>query len=99
MGRTRTARSARSCDRSIEGEVAHLRDLDLDGLRARWRAVFRKMAPKHLSRHLFFGMLAYRRRRTRPEPERQPIRPAQEYNNAGKERGSTGRQESTPACK
>lgn len=47
-------------DRSIESEIAHLRGLDLRGLRARWRQVFRKVAPDHLPRHLVFGVLAYR---------------------------------------
>jgi hypothetical protein len=46
-------------DTSIESEIAHLRDLDLKGLRARWHRAFRKPAPDHLPRHLLFGMLAY----------------------------------------
>jgi hypothetical protein len=29
-------------------EIAHLRDLDLRGLRARWHSVFRRKAPDHL---------------------------------------------------
>lgn len=41
-------------------EVARLRDLDLAALRARWRAVTGKAAPRHLPRHLLFRMLAYR---------------------------------------
>lgn len=44
---------------SIAEEIAHLRDLDLRGLRARWRSVFRKEAPGHLPRHLAFAILAY----------------------------------------
>ena len=49
---------------SIDEEIAHLRDLDLKGLHARWRAAFRKVAPPHLPRHLLFGILAYRSRPT-----------------------------------
>jgi hypothetical protein len=45
---------------SIEDEIAHLRDLDLKGLRARWRSVFQRPAPCHLSRHLLFAIMAYR---------------------------------------
>jgi hypothetical protein len=44
----------------IEAELAHLRDLDLEGLRARWRSVFRRRAPDHLPRHLLGRILAYR---------------------------------------
>jgi hypothetical protein len=44
----------------LEDEVAHLRDLDLSGLRARWHSVFRRKAPDHLPRHLLYRMVAYR---------------------------------------
>ena len=44
----------------LEGEIAHLRDLDLSGLRARWHSVFRRKAPDHLPRHLLYRMIAYR---------------------------------------
>jgi DUF2924 family protein len=44
----------------LEEEIARLRDLDLSGLRARWRSVFRHQAPDHLPRHLLFRMIAYR---------------------------------------
>lgn len=44
----------------INAEVAQLRDLGLDALRARWKLVFRREAPGHLPRHLLFAMLAYR---------------------------------------
>jgi hypothetical protein len=43
----------------VEDEIAQLRDLDLQGLRARWRSVFRRDPPIHLPRHLLFGVLAY----------------------------------------
>jgi hypothetical protein len=45
---------------SIEDEIAHLRDLDLVGLRARWQSVFQRRAPVHLTRHLLFAVIAYR---------------------------------------
>jgi len=45
---------------SIEDEIAHLRGLDLGGLRARWQNVFRRPAPAHLTRHLLFAVIAYR---------------------------------------
>ncbi len=45
---------------SVEDEIAHLRGLDLKGLRARWQSVFRQPAPAHLTRHLLFAIIAYR---------------------------------------
>jgi hypothetical protein len=42
----------------LEEEIAHLRDLDLSGLRARWRSVFRRKTPDHLPRHLLYRMIA-----------------------------------------
>ena len=44
---------------SLNDEIAHLRDLDLKGLRARWQSVYRRQAPSHLPRHLLFAVLAY----------------------------------------
>jgi hypothetical protein len=44
----------------VEDEIAHLRGLDLRGLRARWHSAFRKPAPAHLTRHLLFAVIAYR---------------------------------------
>jgi hypothetical protein len=44
----------------LEDEIAHLRDLDLSGLRARWRSVFRRKAPQHLPRQMLYRMIAYR---------------------------------------
>jgi len=45
---------------SIDNEIAHMRDLDLHGLRARWRSMFRQQPPSHLPRHLLFAVLTYR---------------------------------------
>jgi Protein of unknown function (DUF2924) len=51
---------ARSDPNSVESEVARLRDLDLDSLRARWHSLVGRQAPPHLPRHLLFRILAYR---------------------------------------
>ena len=45
---------------SIEDEIAHLRGLDLKGLRARWQSVFQRSPPDHLPRHLLFAIIAHR---------------------------------------
>jgi hypothetical protein len=45
---------------SVEDEIAHLRGLDLKGLRSRWQSVLRRPAPAHLPRHLLFAVIAYR---------------------------------------
>jgi hypothetical protein len=45
---------------SIEDEIAQLRDLDLKALRVRWRNIFGKPAPEHLTRYLLFRVLAYK---------------------------------------
>ena len=47
-------------DTSVEDEIVHLRGLDLNGLRARWRSVLQRPAPGHLPRHLLFAIIAYR---------------------------------------
>jgi hypothetical protein len=47
-------------DQLSESEIAHLRDLDIKGLQARWKNQFRQQSPTHLPRHLLFGVLAYR---------------------------------------
>src|SRR5438034_1734 len=44
---------------SIEDEIAHLRGLDLKGLRSRWQSVFQKPPPDHLPRHLLFAIVVY----------------------------------------
>ena len=45
---------------SIGDEIAHLRGLDLKGLRSRWQSVFQRPPPGHLPRHLMFAIIAYR---------------------------------------
>jgi Protein of unknown function (DUF2924) len=49
-----------SAKTSIGDEMAHLRGLDLEGLRARWQSVFQRPAAAHLPRHLLFAIIAYR---------------------------------------
>ena len=45
---------------SVEDEIAHLRGLDIRGIRLRWQSVFGRAAPAHMTRHLLFAVLAYR---------------------------------------
>jgi hypothetical protein len=52
-------RSGASTKRPVEDEIAHLRGLDLGGLRARWQSIFQRQAPTHLTRHLLFAVIAY----------------------------------------
>ena len=57
----RKRRNGRTSTRtSVEDEVAHLRGLDLKGLRSRWQTVFQRSAPAHLTRYLLFAGIAYR---------------------------------------
>src|ERR1700732_1593434 len=49
-----------STKNSIADEIAHLRGLDLKGLRSRWHSVFQRLPPDHLPRHLMFAIIAYR---------------------------------------
>src|SRR4030081_1518879 len=49
-----------STKRPVEDEIAHLRGLDLGGLRARWQSIFQRQTPAHLTRHLLFAVIAYR---------------------------------------
>jgi hypothetical protein len=44
---------------TIDIEIARVRDLDVTGLQARWRTVFRRQAPSSLPRYLLFRILAY----------------------------------------
>ena len=45
---------------AVENEIAHLRGLDLDALRARWRSQTGRAAPSHLPKSLLLRVLAYR---------------------------------------
>ncbi len=47
-------------EETLETEIARLRGLALEGLRARWQSVTGREAPPHLPRHLLFAMIAYR---------------------------------------
>ena len=53
-------RSGAPVPKALDVEIAQLRDLDIAGLRERWRLVFRKKVPARLSRHLMFRVLAHR---------------------------------------
>lgn len=55
----RLARRRWAAANSIGEEIAHLRGLDLKGLRTRWKGQFKRAAPEHLPRHLLFAVLAY----------------------------------------
>jgi hypothetical protein len=46
--------------KTLDVEIARLRDLDVGALRARWQTVFRRQSSPDLPRHLLFRMLAYR---------------------------------------
>jgi len=46
--------------KTLDGEIARLRDLDIGGLRSRWHNVFGRRPHPHLPRHLLFRVLAYR---------------------------------------
>jgi hypothetical protein len=52
--------SIKSPGASVEDEVAHLRGLDLRGLRARWQSVFHRPPLPHFPRHILFAVLAFR---------------------------------------
>ena len=44
----------------VDNEIAHLRGLDIHGLRLQWKSIFGRPAPMHLPRHLLFRILAYK---------------------------------------
>jgi DUF2924 family protein len=50
----------KSPEASLQDEIAHLRDLDLRGLRARWQSVFQRPPLPYVPRHLLFAILAFR---------------------------------------
>jgi hypothetical protein len=60
MQRKRRNGRASTKTSSVEDEIAHLRDLDLKGLRSRWRSMFKRPPPIHLPRQLLFAITAYR---------------------------------------
>lgn len=46
--------------KTLDVELARLRELDAGGLRARWHTLSRQKPPTHLPRHLLHRVLAYR---------------------------------------
>ena len=46
--------------KTLDGEIARLRDLDVGGLRGHWHNVFGRRPHPNLPRHLLFRVLAYR---------------------------------------
>ncbi len=46
--------------KTLDAEIARLRDLGISDLQARWRTVFRQRPSPRLPRHLLFRVLAYR---------------------------------------
>src|SRR5258708_24187708 len=46
--------------KSLDAEIAGLRDLGVRELRTRWHIVFGRQPPPHLPRHLLVRVLAYR---------------------------------------
>jgi hypothetical protein len=46
--------------KTLDGEIARLRDFDVEELRRHWHNVFGRRPPPHLPRHLLFRVLAYR---------------------------------------
>src|ERR1700758_5457464 len=46
--------------KSLDAEIARLRDLGVSELRSRWHTVFGRQPPPHLPRHLLCRVLAYR---------------------------------------
>ncbi len=58
MRRSRST-EARSVD-ALNKEIAHLRGLDVKGLRARWQSMIGRASRPQLPRHLLFAIIAYR---------------------------------------
>jgi hypothetical protein len=52
--------SAEADRKTLDVEIARLRDLDIAALRKHWHILFKQQAPAHLPRHLLFRVLAYR---------------------------------------
>lgn len=46
--------------KTVDVEIARMRDLDIGELRSHWHTVFRQRAPLHLPRQLVFRILAHR---------------------------------------
>ena len=46
--------------KTLDVEIARLRDFDIAALRKHWHTLFKQQAPAHLPRHLLFRVLAYR---------------------------------------
>src|SRR6267154_3208729 len=59
MPRTKVG-SAQPDRKTLDIEIAQLRELDVAALRARWHTVVGRRSPSHLPRHLLFRILAYR---------------------------------------
>src|SRR3954471_13846596 len=47
-------------NKTLDIEIARLRDLDIRNLGTRWHNAFGRRPPLHLPRHLLFRVLAYR---------------------------------------
>jgi len=52
--------SPRAEQKKLDAELAQVRKLSVEDLRARWHTIFRRRPLPHLSRHLLFRVLAYR---------------------------------------
>ena len=52
--------TAQPDQKTIDVEIARLRDLDATALRARWHTVLGRLLSPHLPKHLLFRVLAYR---------------------------------------
>ena len=46
--------------KTLDVEIARLRDFDIAALRKHWHTLFKQQAPVHLPRHILFRVLAYR---------------------------------------